>query len=274
MKIYFLLACGITWFLLLPVILSHQGIIALNVTDDWHFLGALGPILAAFYVARRRGVFHLWLVGLLRTHVETGWLLISVISPFILFFIAYIIALFIDSSTEPIESLINSETINLHWVVMTLIAAIAYGIGEEAGWRGFALPWLQKKENALKATMLLAMMHAVWHIPFFFYRFEFTVGMAIGFFIGLVAGTVWLTFLYNSTGGSAFVAIIWHTGWNIVNQVAILLSDVMLAVMSTSVIILAVYIVSKWGSESLSPKPRYTFHTTHQDNNYDKIFNL
>lgn len=259
MRIYFVLACGITWLLLLPVILSHQEIIGINVTENWHFLGALGPFVAAFYVARKKGVLHLWAAGLKRFRVGTGWLLISIISPFILFIIGYMITLIIGSPIETIESLVNSEIISPSWVLATLIAAIAYGIGEESGWRGFALPWLQKKGNALKATMVLAMMHAIWHIPFFFYRFEFTAGMAIGFFVGLIAGSVWLTFLYNSTGGSALMAIIWHTGWNVVNQVAMLISDVVLAVMSTSVIILAIYVATKWGAESISPRPRYIF---------------
>ncbi len=259
MRIYFSLACGITWLLLLPVILSHQGLISLNVTENWHFLGAFGPILAALYVVQKKGIFYPWFAGLLRFHVGGWWLLISIVSPFMLFIIGYVFALLIGSPIQSIESLINSNIVNVSWVFTMLLAAVAYGVGEESGWRGFVLPWLQKKENALKATMVLAVMHAIWHIPFFFYRFEFNAVMAIGFIVGLVAGAVWLTFLYNGTGGSALMAIIWHTSWNIVNQIAMLLSDVILAVMSTFVIILAIYVVSKWGTESFSPKPRYTF---------------
>ncbi len=71
----------------------------------------------------------------------------------------------------------------------------------------------------------------------FFYRFDFGVGMVVGFFVGLAAGAIWLTFLYNGTRGSALMAVLWHTSWNVVNQLGLVLSDVIVAVMSTCVMV-------------------------------------
>ena len=140
-----------------------------------------------------------------------------------------------------------------------MLSAIAYGVGEEAGWRGLALPWLQKGRSAIRATASLAILHGLWHIPMFFYRFDFGVGMVVGFFIGLATGAIFMTFLFNGSGGSALMAMLWHTSWNIASQLALVLSDVIVAVMSTCVMIAALVIVAKYGTASLSPRSRYVF---------------
>lgn len=44
--------------------------------------------------------------------------------------------------------------------------------------------------------------------------------MIVGFFVSLFAGALWLTFLYNSSGGSVMAVAIWHAGWNVANLAA------------------------------------------------------
>lgn len=97
----------------------------------------------------------------------------------------------------------------LAWVVGLLLSSVAYGFGEETGWRGFALPGLQRDRSALSATLILTAFWALWHAPFFFYRYEFGLGQIVGFFLGLLAGAIWLTCLYNATGGSVLMVAIW-----------------------------------------------------------------
>ena len=90
---------------------------------------------------------------------------------------------------------------------------VTFGFGEEIGWRGFALPRLQKEHNALKATIILGFAWVIWHIPTFFYL-ETYVNMGpfllVGMMIGIMLGEVMLTWLYNSTGGSVFMVALWH----------------------------------------------------------------
>jgi membrane protease YdiL (CAAX protease family) len=78
------------------------------------------------------------------------------------------------------------------------------GCGEELGWRGFALPRLQRTHSALISSVLLAIGWAGWHLPAFFYLPSYTaMGLQIlpGFFLGVLAGSIVLTWLYNSSGG-------------------------------------------------------------------------
>ena len=92
----------------------------------------------------------------------------------------------------------------------------------------------------------------------FFYRFEFSVGQVIGFFLGLFAGAIWLTFLYNSTGGSIFIVVTWHAIWNIVNIFGLVISIDVVSLMSAIVMVAAVVIVIVWRPARLSVYDKHT----------------
>lgn len=53
--------------------------------------------------------------------------------------------------------------------LISLVAIFFLGgpLPEEIGWRGFALPRLQSKFGPLKATLLLSVLWAFWHLPHF-----------------------------------------------------------------------------------------------------------
>jgi membrane protease YdiL (CAAX protease family) len=98
------------------------------------------------------------------------------------------------------------------WFVLPLWL-ITFGFGEEIGWRGFALPRMQKTMSVSRATLLLGLLWVFWHVPAFFYH-ETYVGMSWfilpGFVFGVLCGAVIFTWLYNGTGGSVFMVAIWH----------------------------------------------------------------
>ena len=51
---------------------------------------------------------------------------------------------------------------------LRLVVPVFAPIGEEPGWRGFALPRLQAEHSPLVATLILGVIVAVWHVPLIF----------------------------------------------------------------------------------------------------------
>jgi membrane protease YdiL (CAAX protease family) len=84
-------------------------------------------------------------------------------------------------------------------------------IGEEFGWRGFALPRLLERYSPLNASVRLGLIHAAWHIPLFFIpgmpqtRVSFPL-----FALGVVSIATFDTALYLRTSASLLLAILVH----------------------------------------------------------------
>lgn len=96
---------------------------------------------------------------------------------------------------------------------------VVNGVGEEAGWRGFLQDRLQGRLSPLSATLVVAVVWAVWHAPFFLILSTysgFEARTLIVFPLGLTAGAVILTWVYNHTGRSILAVALWHTIYNMV----------------------------------------------------------
>jgi membrane protease YdiL (CAAX protease family) len=132
------------------------------------------------------------------------------------------------------------------------------GIGEELGWRGFALPRLQRTHSAMSSTLRLAIGWAGWHLPAFFYVPSYAaIGLRIlpGFFLGVLAGAIVLTWLYNSSGGSVLAAVLWHASFNFVTA-SPNASGLAAAVTSTLVMVWAFVVVWRCDWSTLASPPR------------------
>jgi membrane protease YdiL (CAAX protease family) len=116
-----------------------------------------------------------------------------------------------------------------------------FGLGEEAGWRGFALPRLQQGRSALSATLILWVLWALWHTPLFFYMYP--LGILPGFLIGLLSGAITFTWIYNSTDGSVLMTILWHGLFNYGTACSVCKTGPSAAILSALVMILSVLIV-------------------------------
>lgn len=95
-----------------------------------------------------------------------------------------------------------------------LFILLLIGLGEEPGWRGFALPQLQRKYSPLIASFILAPIWALWHLPLIGHEFQGPVIPA--FLISVVGGTLMLTWLFNHTKGSVLLAMLFHASINTV----------------------------------------------------------
>ena len=101
--------------------------------------------------------------------------------------------------------------------------AVPFGpLGEELGWRGFALPRLLSRFGPGTATLLLGGFWTFWHIPMMLFSpgaslpsfMTLSVTSVLIFLVQITAETALMTFLYLRTGASVLLAILAHLTFN------------------------------------------------------------
>ncbi len=96
-------------------------------------------------------------------------------------------------------------------VLPAIVGAVFLGPIEEFGWRGVALPLLQRRFNPFWAGLILGIISAIWHIPAFLLSGTPQAAWSFpAFFFGVVAISVILTPLFNKSRGSLLIAVVYH----------------------------------------------------------------
>lgn len=211
---FFGLAYAVSWVLWFPAVLASFGWIGPIPARYLHLAGGLGPMVAAMIVASltegRPGLTRL----AKRCAAGGRWVIIAVLIPAGLFLLATgIIALVYGAPIEWTNVGRSTEFPEFPPSIYWLANVVFYGFGEEVGWRGFVLPRLQSHNSALRASLLLAVAWAGWHIPLF----AFSPGLSSlglagsgGWFLSVVLGSILLTWLFNSSGGSIGSVALFH----------------------------------------------------------------
>jgi membrane protease YdiL (CAAX protease family) len=109
---------------------------------------------------------------------------------------------------------------------MIILLTIFAGMGEEFGWRGFALPRLQARYNALVSSLIIGLVWGIWHIPLFLtngtiqYKWQLEAGLlpaVLAYTVFCMAWSIQYTWLFNNTKGSVLLAAVVHgavNAWN------------------------------------------------------------
>ena len=253
---YFVAAYAISWTLWLPRVATAQGWWRYDVPAWWHYAGALGPLTAALLVAAltegRAGLRAL--VGQYSPRrVRLPWLAFAVLGPIALAGFGLVAARLVDGAWPSFAALSHVGDLPALALPLTLLIQVfSFGLGEETGWRGFALPRLQHDHSAIRATHLLALGWGLWHLPAFFEDPSFMqMGplQLVGWALGLWMGAIFLTWLYNSGGGSLIVVALWH---GLFNQFSVSqASSVVAMVITMGVIVVAIVALRVAGTEEL-----------------------
>ena len=170
---FFILAYAISWIIVAPLVASAQGFIDVSVPFALHYLNDDAPLSAAIIttaIANGTDGLRELFQRMIKWRVGVGWVLVAAFSPLALFGIATGMVIVGMGEEPPDLSLLGSITYLPYlggggWIFWILTA----GIGEESGWRGYALPSLQGNMSALSATLIVTLLWVRWHLPRFFY---------------------------------------------------------------------------------------------------------
>lgn len=219
--LFFLLAFAFSWIFWIPEAMAAQGVaLPAGLTD---FLAtplnpaAFGPLFAALLLTFLRqggkGVVQLLKRGVDFRFRKT-WLAVILLLPVGLFGGSVFAA--IAAGAKPLDlTVISNPPYAL--IAYFVILFTAGPLQEEFGWRGYALPRLQTRFNALSSSILLGFFWWLWHLPAVFIPGKFmadNLPVFLALMVVIMLTSVIFTWIYNQTNGSVLAALLLHTGMN------------------------------------------------------------
>jgi membrane protease YdiL (CAAX protease family) len=214
---YTALAYGVSWGLVLPAGLA----VRLGwAADDAALLGHLnslavyGPALAALLVtaatAGRAGVAQL-LRRLVQWRVHLGWYLLVLFGAPLVTLAGAGLVLGVVPLRELAEG--GPMIVTRYLPLVLTVVLVGTPLGEEPGWRGFALPRLQARHGPLLGTLALAALWIPWHLPNLLFGGWTTATFGL-WGVATLATAVVYTWVANRTGGSLLLAMLLHSAIN------------------------------------------------------------
>lgn len=202
----FVLTWGIAAILIFAPDAAERAFGPIGLTNPLYILAVYAPAFSGLTVTWRRlgwqgvrGLFRR--LGVARMPAW-GWLFLVVGFPAIV----YAGAAFSGTAGD-------SPVFSPWYTALPVLAQMMFFAGtvEEIGWRGVALPLLQRRFRPLTAGLVLGIVHAVWHLPAFAMSGTIQSAWSFGpYFAGVVALSVIITSLFNASKGSLLVAWLAH----------------------------------------------------------------
>ena len=261
--IYFFLAYLFSWTIEIPLALTYQGLTSWHIPQAIHYLASYGPFLSAVlltcYSKGFDGIKHLF-GKLTKWHIPLECWIFTILTPVIPFLFSLGVIRITNDSWPDLSALGQPDYLPwLGFPLTLLLWTLTYGLGEEIGWRGFALPHLQKKYPALSSTIILTFLWGFWHLPAFFYRDTYiNMGLFPGlpiFLISLFFASMIFTWLYNASNGSLLVVVVFHGlfNWLSTSNIGNGLSSFL---MTFLVVLWGIRVMRSYDADQMSPIPR------------------
>lgn len=209
---FFVLAYAISWILWLPLVVSGDD----SPSGLGFVLLALGSLVPSAVAIGLVAVLHgkAWVRTLLRRlliwRVGVGWWLAVVLLSTLALGAVGLSVLFGGDTPD--------VTVAIPGMVFLFVFSIFPGSagGEELGWRGFALPQLQARRSALGASVVLGVVWGVWHLPLYLTGADIRpLSLFAPWVVIAVAASVIYTWIYNGTGGSLLIVVLFHAASNV-----------------------------------------------------------
>ena len=210
---FFVLTYVFTWAIESPLVFltdsvtATQGLVLVILASN--VPSAVAIVLTA--VVLGRGALRKLLGRLLIWRVSPFWYLVVFLGPVAL-----------TGGVVLLNALMGGPALSLG---MTLVGAAIFfafsvvpgsALGEEIGWRGYVLPRLQSRMSALSASLLIAPIWGLWHLPLWLTGDPVkTPTFYVAFFASVFPMSILLTWVYNSTGGSLLMVVLAHATVNL-----------------------------------------------------------
>lgn len=203
-----------------PLVAINAGLLPKEADQLGAFSASLAAIVLAAIEGRKGGVrellgrFLIWRVGI------RWWAFAILFGAIPALAVLYLFSLF----GGPAFTLAGLKPLS-SFVPSFIILFVAAGMGEEFGWRGFAMPRLQARYNALTSSLIIGLPWGIWHIPLFLTegtiqaQWLAEVGWiaAVGYAVFCMAWSIQYTWVFNNTKGSVLLAAVIHgavNAWN------------------------------------------------------------
>jgi membrane protease YdiL (CAAX protease family) len=216
LAVYIVINYTISWALLYPtfkLLLAARG--SFPPLALLGLVGGYGPSLAALLMLALAGGREGVRTGLrqfLQWRRPVHYYLFVLIGPICIYIVAVL------ANLRPVADFKSG----LQAIPLAFLVALPFGpLGEELGWRGYLLPQLLKRHDAVTASLIVGVAWAAWHIPAFVFP-----GAAIPSFFAVSAWSIFLfacsimaeafafTYLFLKTKGSLILAILLHMAFN------------------------------------------------------------
>jgi membrane protease YdiL (CAAX protease family) len=253
---FFVLAYVLSWSWDAFVVV-HQGTVEAGRGWPTHLPALLGPAAAAVVVTAlvdgRAGVVDL---GRRATRWRIGWSWWAIVAGTGgLMLLGLVVPLLTGADVpSPRDFTSYSGVASMTPLAVVLVALVINGMGEEAGWRGFAVDRLLREHSLSWTALVVGAGWAGWHLPFFAMvrGFERMGPLALGWLVGLMAGSVVLTWLYREGHRSILLVGAWHAAFNFTSATDAT-GAVVGTVTSILVIVSAVWILRREHLSARSP---------------------
>lgn len=209
---FFVLTYAAAWSLWMPLVFFRDGMPG-ALTFALVLLGSLVPSAVAILligILHGRGGVRKLLRRLLMWRVGLRWYVVVLTVPMLVPLGLGMSVLFGGSSPVVEASIVS--------VMAMFVFSVFPGsaLGEELGWRGFALPHLQADRSALGASVVLGAIWGFYHLPLWLIGTESHPPVLFpAFAASVIAMSVILTWMYNSTGGSLLIVVLLHASSNL-----------------------------------------------------------
>ncbi|HHV98475.1 MAG TPA: CPBP family intramembrane metalloprotease [Clostridiaceae bacterium] len=220
--LFFITTVFFTWLLWVPAFLIQNHGIPMRLSYDFFItVGTFVPSIAGFfftYIFGGKAEVHSLLKSLLNMHISVKWLLfIFLVMPVVS--AVSCLVFYLSVSTLP-QMQFSPWFIPIAFVYILIFMG---PLGEEAGWRGFALKKMLEYLSPLKAAVLLGIVWSFWHLPLFFINGTTqnaltsfgSIPAILGYALYTVMISVLITLIYIMSNGSVFGCILLHTVGNL-----------------------------------------------------------